>query len=101
MRRYDAKNIKLSKKTSYPRNLPRNAYRETWIQGFPNISLSVNPGAAYDLTHHPEAFRLVAFVPGLVLIQESHRYLGISMPDFLPVDPRAPIDGAIDGRSGL
>ncbi|KAJ3544295.1 hypothetical protein NMY22_g2826 [Coprinellus aureogranulatus] len=57
---YDPSNLKMSKKTKFPKNLPENAYDKDWLKKFPNARLSVNPTAPHDFTHSPAVFQCVS-----------------------------------------
>ncbi|KAJ3532379.1 hypothetical protein NMY22_g7765 [Coprinellus aureogranulatus] len=53
---YDPNSPKLSQKTTFPKNLPVNAYDEGWLKKFPNARLSVNPTSPYNFVHSPAVF---------------------------------------------
>lgn len=56
---YDPVSPRLSKKTAFPKKLPRNAYDSEWFKRFQNPNLSLNPSPPYNFSHSPEVFQYV------------------------------------------
>lgn len=60
VRAYSPTDLKFSKKTTFPKNLPENAYDKAWLDAFPNPMLSVHPAPRYNLAITAETLQYVS-----------------------------------------